>query len=233
MSSNKTTVEDHFSTKSADWDDLYERPSFKDRLSLFNNAIHQKLPVNSLVLDYGCGTGVLSYSLSETGYKVIGLDVSAGMIDICQNKLETVDQGTPPPEFQHINENSNISKYVNSCDGIVSSSVLEYVKDDTTALRQFNAILKPNGILVFSVPHKGSITAWFEDHILSILKKDRDVSFCQRRYNLKALTQTLQELGFVNIELTHFELPRFGKFGVILSRTKAFGLMTLIIARKP
>lgn len=39
-----------------------------------------KLPMGSTILDVGCGTGRHSIELAKRGYKVTGIDISAGML---------------------------------------------------------------------------------------------------------------------------------------------------------
>jgi len=41
-------------------------------------------PENKEILDYGCGTGIFARELRDQGAKVIGVDVSRGMIDIAK-----------------------------------------------------------------------------------------------------------------------------------------------------
>ncbi|HZJ57068.1 MAG TPA: class I SAM-dependent methyltransferase [Clostridia bacterium] len=40
------------------------------------------------ILDFGCGTGALSYALQERGLEVVGVDTSAGMLRRAKNKLQ-------------------------------------------------------------------------------------------------------------------------------------------------
>ena len=43
------------------------------------------------LLDIGCGTGRIAIPAAMSGIEVVGLDVSAGMLDICEDKLEALD----------------------------------------------------------------------------------------------------------------------------------------------
>ena len=45
----------------------------------------------------------------------------------------------------------------NSCDGVLCSSVLEYVSDVDTCLKEFARVLRPAGLLLVSVPNRHSI----------------------------------------------------------------------------
>ncbi|NLJ41113.1 MAG: class I SAM-dependent methyltransferase [Clostridiales bacterium] len=46
-----------------------------------------RITPNIEILDFGCGTGALSYALWELGAKVLGVDTSSGMLKQAQKKL--------------------------------------------------------------------------------------------------------------------------------------------------
>jgi SAM-dependent methyltransferase len=51
--------------------------------------IKKLIPPNSLVLDVGCGTGRLSFQLSDYSEKVVGLDLSSKNISVANSNLRT------------------------------------------------------------------------------------------------------------------------------------------------
>ena len=68
----------HFDERSEEWEDLYARPQFQDRLQLFINGVKETVPEGSRILDYGCGTGTIALKLAECGYQVVGIDGGVG-----------------------------------------------------------------------------------------------------------------------------------------------------------
>lgn len=51
-----------------------------------------ELEERGLILDIGCGTGISGSVLSENNIEWIGVDISKGMLEICQSKNESIDQ---------------------------------------------------------------------------------------------------------------------------------------------
>ncbi len=109
------------------------------------------------VLDVGCAAGHLSSLLATRGADVLGVDASEGMVRIARElfgdvaKFETADVSQP-------------LKFVEdaSIDVITASLVLHYLKDWGPTLAEFRRVLKPGGVLVFSVHHPGEDWRWFE-----------------------------------------------------------------------
>jgi len=52
------------------------------------------------VLDLGCGTGRHAFGLAGKGYRVMGIDCSAGMLAAAQEKLQGKNCPKPGPEFR-------------------------------------------------------------------------------------------------------------------------------------
>ena len=89
----------------------YESAYSHDKgLIAFINAAIQELPAGSMVLDVGCGTGnPVSSMLAASGLRVLGIDRSKVMIDLCRVQVpnasfEQVDMLSydPPSRFDAI-----------------------------------------------------------------------------------------------------------------------------------
>src|SRR4051794_40149709 len=62
-------------------------------------AVLRLLPLPpARVLECGCGTGWLSLLLQKCGYRVVGVDVSPGAIELCRSNAPF--RGLEPPSFQ-------------------------------------------------------------------------------------------------------------------------------------
>lgn len=235
VAAHPTTSTDFFGAHAARWLQLYEsKPSFKDRLGLFSNSLGAALPGRGRVLDFGCGPGVMSLALAEQGYDVLGLDGADSMIETA--KHERGRRGVSNCEFR-VMDAAEISLDSDSFDAIVCSSVIEYVADDVGLVRALIRSLKPGGHLLVSVPHTTSVIGKVEDALRNTALFARrpggqHLGFSRRRYERAALLRLLGSMGLGSFQTTSFEVPIFGRLGVVLSRFARIGVMLLVVGRK-
>lgn len=94
----KRTVEAHaerFDDAAADYDDADHSPAYHDCVDL---VIERARADDSTILDLGTGTGALALALAGDGARVIGRDISEGMLEVARSKaadsgLESVSFG--------------------------------------------------------------------------------------------------------------------------------------------
>lgn len=96
-----------------------------------------------LVLDAGCGSGRDARQLAREGAKVVGLDLSAGLL--AQAK-KTTDAYLVHGDLRQIPVRSRVFSGVWSCASLVHLSPLHLAR----TLREFKRVLKPNGVLFIS-----------------------------------------------------------------------------------
>lgn len=122
------------------------------RGQLFVGLAKKEIPAGGYVLDYGCGPGRLSLLLARLGFRVRGADTSGGMIaQAC-----TLDRKTLNLEFQAIETLDEVLPS-DTYDGIVCSSVIEYVPNVDELLRGFRRALRESGVLIISYANKSSL----------------------------------------------------------------------------
>jgi len=95
------------------------------------------------VLDYGCGSGFLVGQLQERGFDASGVDVSKEAIDFGSekgiNNLSKID--------------GVLTNYPDaSFDLVLAMDVIEHIKEDDLVIKELERLVKPNGILVITVP---------------------------------------------------------------------------------
>lgn len=80
-------VGSEFDRLASTWDD---KPSRIEMAKRFGEAIRKNLELKSnfRLVDYGCGTGNCAIFLSESVDKVVGIDVSAPMLERFREKIE-------------------------------------------------------------------------------------------------------------------------------------------------
>jgi SAM-dependent methyltransferase len=100
------------------------------------------------VLDAGCGPGWYSTWLLDHGARVVGCDVSPKMIELARQRtgdraeLHVANLGQPLDFLE-----------TSTFDLIVSALAMGHIRDWAALLREFSRVLKPGGLLVFSVEH--------------------------------------------------------------------------------
>lgn len=102
---------------------------------------------NKQILDYGCGTGLLAFSISDEAKRVTGMDNSAGMVEVFNQKAQ--DFGfTNIQAVQHNIDNEELPQ--NTFDIIVTSMTLHHILNPNDFFIKCKKALKPNGYLCIS-----------------------------------------------------------------------------------
>ena len=136
---------------------LFERPS---TLSLLPEVKGLR------VLDAGCGSGVYSEWLADNGAEVVAIDVTPAFVELAGQLLgdrATVLRADLTRRLDFAEDAS--------FDVVLSSLVLHYIEDWQPVFDEFYRILKPGGVLVFSVGHP------FSDHLNYMNKISADCSY--------------------------------------------------------
>lgn len=100
------------------------------------------------MLDLGCGYGWHSiYAMENGASSVVGIDIS-------QNMLKVAKEKTHFSEVEYIcGAIEDIDLKEESFDIVLSSLAFHYIKDYKELIEKINKVLKPNGILIFTVEH--------------------------------------------------------------------------------
>ncbi|HYC34426.1 MAG TPA: class I SAM-dependent methyltransferase [Candidatus Paceibacterota bacterium] len=177
-----------------DWYDenaeIYARAANSTNMADAVSVFLKCLPPNPLVLDAGCGSGRDSKELHKGGAKVIGIDISKGMLKIAQ-------RDNPDIEFVH-GDITNMPFEDNRFDGVWAQASLvhmETIEEAKQALKEFYRVLKPGGHANINVKMKvgNQDAAVIKD---TLLNHDRFFRF----YDPDELAKYLEETGFINNE---------------------------------
>ena len=100
------------------------------------------------MLDLGCGYGWHSiYAMENGASSVVGIDIS-------QNMLKVAKEKTHFSEVEYIcGAIEDMDFKEESFDIVLSSLAFHYIKDYKELIEKINKVLKPNGILIFTVEH--------------------------------------------------------------------------------
>jgi 2-polyprenyl-3-methyl-5-hydroxy-6-metoxy-1,4-benzoquinol methylase len=105
------------------------------------------------VLDFGCGTGENSLLLATRGARVIGVDISASLIQLANRRLET--NGLSAAAKFVVGSCHDIPLSSKSVDIIVGIAVLHHLNMDLAAREVFR-VLKDGGRAIFQEPVRDS-----------------------------------------------------------------------------
>jgi SAM-dependent methyltransferase len=106
-----------------------------------------------LVVDLGCGSGIWASELANAGYQILGIDISAAMIDIARARVPEAD----------FNVGSLLRAKLPNCNAVTSlGECFNYLFDKKNSIthlsrlfRRIYAALKPGGLLIFDIAEPG------------------------------------------------------------------------------
>ncbi len=106
------------------------------------------------ILDYGCGSGsFLAWIAHKREFlKVCGIEVNPEL-------MAAAKASGVPAHFVRIEPGQEVPLEDNSFDYVTILDVLEHTGDEGFVLGEIYRLLRPSGVLVITVPHKG-LTAW-------------------------------------------------------------------------
>lgn len=133
----------HFDSKARSWDD---NPVFQERGLKIAEAVRKAVPLRADMnaLDYGCGTGLLSFPLKDELGSILMADSSSGMLDVVAEKISA--QGVTnmtPQKLDLLTDPAPAQTF----DLIVTAMTLHHVPDTNHILRIFHNLLNSGGYL--------------------------------------------------------------------------------------
>ncbi|MFO7541555.1 MAG: methyltransferase domain-containing protein [Thiobacillus sp.] len=133
----------HFDSKARQWDD---NPVFRERGLKIAEAVRATIPLrrDMRALDYGCGTGLLSFPLRHELGTIVMADSSGGMLDVVAEKI-AAQGGTnmTPLKLDLLVDPAPLDRF----DLIVTAMTLHHVPDTDAILHVFHDLLNPDGNL--------------------------------------------------------------------------------------
>jgi SAM-dependent methyltransferase len=136
------------------YEQSYERSYYNNFTIETLKVINQILPEGT-ILDFGAGTGRLSFPLTEQGYKVIAVERSIGMVNEFERKKRKLDGRISEIELH----NCSISEYENGKADLAIAvfTVLSYSITEDELSKNIENICKhinQNGYFFFDLPNE-------------------------------------------------------------------------------
>jgi len=189
------------------WSSGYQSGGFQKRLVILRALLGAMVVKDSNWLDAGCGTGLLTRELNEMGAIAIGIDASPEMIGKAESESVEAHQSII---FREVASVESIDMPSDEFDGILCSSVIEYVDCPSAVFSEFSRILKPGGKLLISVPNKRSlirnlqkscklIVSWLGGNIFSYL------DYSKHEFTLSKIKRSLSKAGFTTETVEAFD----------------------------
>ena len=159
---------------------LYNKPWFTNHLKK-----------TDIALDLGSGVGQNAIKASRICKKVIGAELDDKLIQIAERSIKI--SRIKNVKFQKANLEDKLRFKNNSFSSVIILDVLEHLHKRDQILKEIRRILKPNGLLVLSVPN--SSTSWKKFQrsagICSFSDPDHKIEFSE-----KTITKLLKKHHF-------------------------------------
>jgi len=133
----------HFDKQAKDWDN---NPMKVERAAVFANEIIDFIKPNAIdtALEFGCGTGLLSYQLKDAFKTITLADNSVGMIQVLEDKIKNLSlTNFKPLLVDLLEENLDIGKF----NVIYSLMTVHHILDLNKVAKIFHSLLKTDGYL--------------------------------------------------------------------------------------
>jgi 2-polyprenyl-3-methyl-5-hydroxy-6-metoxy-1,4-benzoquinol methylase len=186
MNDKKAMTIDTYDKVASKYNELYSDIYYMEELNKFINLLNNK----DLVLDVGCGNGLVSDYLERSGMNVTAIDTSQSMLDISKkrnNKISYFKMDVRDLNFRELSFNAIFCYAV-----LIHIDKLETFK----VLEQFYKLLKPNGILFINVMEEKEP----DENMIVVESLDNRYKTWFQYYNKKELINLLKGIGFSIIE---------------------------------
>lgn len=125
------------------------------RLGFYREALGDL--AGRLVLDAGCGGGLVAKGLAEVGAVVVGLDQSPSSLQVARRAVGAVAGG----RFHAAGGQLERLPFADGAfDAVVAADVLEHVPDLPAVVRELSRVLAPGGSLAYDTINR-TVWAWF------------------------------------------------------------------------
>ena len=127
------------------------------RLASLSDAVGRYVQAGDRMLDLGCGTGELTRALAKGGLRSTGCDISPQML-----RRAACERGGCAGWVQLAPGWRTLPFMSAAFDAVVAASVLEYVAEPAAVLAECARVVRPGGVVLFTVPDLRHPVRWAE-----------------------------------------------------------------------
>ena len=109
---------------------------------------------SKLVLDVGCGGGILSDSMARRGANVTGIDLSTKALRVA--RLHALEVQTANLQFREVSVEALAAEQPASFDVVTCMEMLEHVPDPASVVQACAQLVKPGGWVFFSTINRNA-----------------------------------------------------------------------------
>jgi 2-polyprenyl-3-methyl-5-hydroxy-6-metoxy-1,4-benzoquinol methylase len=213
------------------WERRYRKRSFQMRQTVLLRCLRGRDVTGSVWLDAGCGTGTLSRWLAARGCSVLGVDAASEMVAAARSAQ--TENYCDRLSFVRVATIARLALDDRSLDGILCSSVLEYVSDPSACLIEFARVLKPAGLLLVSIPNRNSVVRRMQvacHHLGGLLGQSwvKFLDYSLHQYSVREFERLLTQAGFSCEKLVPFGGPLPG----LAQRSRHWAPLLMFVARR-
>jgi len=182
------------------WNDLAEKyaakpvadvPAFERKKSI----TREHLRTDSTVLEIGCGTGSLALDMARHAGHIHGLDISAEMLRIADQKRQA--QGVTNVTFRQGTLDGAPPYPRESFDSVWAYSILHLVPDRRRVLATLFDLLKPGGSFISSNACLGD--TWVPYGAMIAVMRWLGKAPAVHVYSRETILREMREVGFVDV----------------------------------
>lgn len=135
-----------FDARAREWD---SNPMHMERSVAIARQIADIIPLdkNMKALEFGAGTGILSFLLADRLGEIVMMDNSREMVNVMNEKTLNANLPRLKPVYFDLEQNDFPQ---NDFNFVFTQMVLHHVKDTKQILKKFYALLQPNGYLAIA-----------------------------------------------------------------------------------
>lgn len=126
-----------------------------------------------LVLDVGCGGGILTDAMARTGALVTGIDLATKALRVAE--LHALEAQTQNVQYREISAEALAVQQPGSFDIVTCMEMLEHVPDPASVVQACATLVKPGGWVFFSTLNRSPKSFWFAivgaEYVLNLLPR--------------------------------------------------------------
>lgn len=179
-----------------------EDPNRLERLAVWRDYLDRHATAARTAYDLGCGSGILACELGRRGIDTVAIDGSETMLGIGRDLARA--RGLTTVRFEHRLLPLERGHGLPPADLVVSSSVLEYLSSVESALRSFRELLRPDGVLIFSVSNRDSLSRGLVRAVYRSTHRPRYFGLIRHMLTEEGIRDRLQAAGLRCVEHSYF-----------------------------